>query len=218
MIFWTRLFAICFMSTVWVSAQSDPMTVFQHPLAGENPTFLAVTAQMRATPVLRAQFSQAKQIKALRRPLLSSGDFLFAADAGVWWNTLKPFHTTFVITSKGLRQESEDGTVKIIEASEQPIISGFTKVFMSLFGGDTSALNERFKLFFEGDAQNWRVGLQPRSKVMGKLIQSIVIEGGEHMTQIHFLESTGDLTRISFSGVQVSPATLSDQERRRFVF
>lgn len=199
-------------------AQAPPDSVFQHPVAVEHPGLAVVTARMRQTPVLRANFEQDKRIKALRRPLRSSGQFLVAAETGVWWHTLAPFKSTFVITPKGLRQESADGVVKTLEASEQPVISGFTKVFMSLFGGDSKALQDKFKLYFEGDAKAWRVGLEPRSKVMGKLIQSIVLEGGDHIERIHFLEASGDLTLIKFNDVQVAPTSLSAEERRRFVF
>ncbi len=211
------LLVLVFLSSV-AFAQAPPPTVFQHPVSVDHPGFAAVTARMRQTPVLRANFEQDKRIKTLRRPLRSSGQFLVAAETGVWWHTLTPFQSTFVITPKGLRQESADGAVKTLEAAEQPVISSFTKVFMSLFGGDSKALQDKFKLYFEGDAKTWRVGLQPRSKVMGKLIQSIVLEGSDHIERILFLEASGDLTLINFSDVQVAPTSLSAEERRRFVF
>ncbi len=199
-------------------AQTPLDPVFRHPIKVDHPGFTAVAARMRQTPVLRARFEQEKRIMALRRPLRSSGQFLVAAETGVWWHTLKPFTSTFVITPSGLRQESADGTVKTIEAAEQPVIASFTKVFMSLFGGDPKALEDHFKLYYEGEGMAWRIGLEPRGKVMGKLIQSIVLEGGGYIEHINLLEATGDMTKISFSEVQVAPKTLSDEERSRFAF
>ena len=192
--------------------------VFQFPVTIANSeTLKEISERLRQVQLLRAEFVQHKKIKALRRPLKSSGQFLFATDQGVMWQTLKPFPSTFVITSKGIQQRSEDSEPLTIASDERPIIGGFTRVFLSLFSGDTSELESRFKLYVWSDSEQWSIGLEPKNKVMSRLISRIVMSGGEHISEIHFFEVSGDVTRIEF-GVVETGEQLSEEERKRFAF
>lgn len=184
----------------------------------DHPDFKAVTTRLEEVQVLRANFKQEKHIKALRRPLKSSGTYLFSVEHGVSWQITKPFPTIFVVTQKGILQKTDGEEPFLIEASQQPVVSGFTKVFLSLFKGDREILKERFKLYFAGNNQAWTLGLEPKGTIMKKFLARIVLEGGEHLKTITFYEATGDKTVIYFEEVNTEDSDLSEDERAQFDF
>ena len=197
----------------------DDDRLFESPVeVSDHEDLNAVGARLRQVQVLRARFDQEKRIKVLRRPLISDGRFLFAPRHGVYWHTLTPFETRFVITPKGIRQQSAQKEPLVIDATEQPVIHGFTKVFLALFSGDTRELEDRFEVFFSGSASQWRIGLKPKGRIMARLIDRIVLEGTEHIETLRVTERSGDVTLISFSELTTEPAELSEEERACFDF
>ena len=194
-------------------------SVFEAPPSKpQPPDLVAVEAQMREAGIVRAAFHQNKKITALRRPLKSSGRFLFAPDKGIYWQTLAPIQNLFVLSPKGILQKSEDAEPVVIETKEQPVIHGFIQIFMSLFGGDTSELEQRFDLYFTGNADAWTIGLRPKGTVMKKLFDHILLCGGQNIEQVLFLERSGDETRIIFEIDQEGPSQLTAQELANFQF
>lgn len=211
------VFSLFLLCSVMILPQGD--AVFDHPLDSlEQPAFEAVSQRLEAVKVLRADFSQEKHIAALRRPLKSSGTYLFSVAHGVAWQIDTPFPTLFVVTEKGILQKAEGEEPFLIEASQQPVVSGFTKVFLSLFQGDRNVLQDRFKLYFQGEADDWTLGLEPKGVVMKKFLSRIVLKGGAHLTTITFLEASGDTTHIFFENVTTDQPSLSEAEVAQFDF
>ncbi|WP_272932523.1 outer membrane lipoprotein carrier protein LolA [Sulfidibacter corallicola] len=181
-------------------------------VSGDHEAFQRVARRLQAVRVLRAHFDQTKKITALRRPLLSSGRFLFSADHGLYWHTIKPFDSLFLVTQSGITQREDGETTLNIAASEQPIVHGFTEIFLALFGGDTSALQRSFDLYFQGDQEHWTLGLKPKDRVMKRLIDHITLRGVDTVARIDFHETSGDVTQISLSDVQTEPPQLTEAE------
>jgi len=154
----------------------------------------------------------------LRRPLRSSGSFLISAEMGLYWKSVSPFETIFIITPKALYQKSENAEPITIQAQERPIIYGFTRVFLSLFSGDTQKLDQEFDLFFSGTPDNWTIGLIPKSKIMGKLIDRVLVCGADTIRSIDFRESSGDRTQIIFDEISTDPPHLTEEELACFDF
>jgi hypothetical protein len=192
--------------------------VFQYAVGKQPPSALELVAdRMQQTPILKANFYQEKSIKALRRPLKSSGTFLFANGQGVFWHTQKPFDTRFIISDAGIYQKSEDAKPFRIEAAKQPMIAEFNHIFAALFRGDREALEAQFQVHFTGDDQVWQLGLIPKNKMMRKVIEKLVVCGGDTVETIHFFESGGNRTLIALSEIE-TPAELSNEERSNFEF
>jgi len=208
--------AILFVSITAISPDETD-EVFDHPVTvASTPELQIVSSRLRAITVLRADFRQEKRIAALRRPLLSEGRFLFATDRGVWWHGTEPFPNTFLITPERIVQKAEGSEPIVIDAEEHPVVDGFSRVFLALFQGDTSALEKRFDLFFTGTADDWTIGLVPKGKIMRRLIDRVILRGETHITEVAFHEKTGDVTRLFFENTTITPATLSDEERAYF--
>lgn len=193
--------------------------VFNHPARpGQHQALDAVGDQLRETKVLRAAFKQEKKIKVLRRPLRSSGSFLICSQNGLYWASETPFETVFIVTPRALYQKSENSDPITIQAEERPVVYGFTRVFLSLFSGDTQQLEREFDLFFSGTAEHWTIGLIPKNKIMRKLVDRILICGSDAIEFVDFRETSGDQTRIHFSNIATTPTELTQEELARFDF
>lgn len=186
------------------------------PVAVDDARLTLISQRLGQMHSMRAQFSQEKKLAALRRPLRSQGSFLFAGGKGVCWQTTTPFDTLFVITPEAIFQKSENARPIRVKAEEQPIIHGFTNVFLALFKGDTAALSEEFTLTFAGTDQDWTIGLKPKSMLVGKLIEAIVLRGQEYINQVCILETSGDRTLIHFDSVDFE--NLNSEELANFDF
>ena len=214
-----KLFALALFFVFPALAQTGDDTLFTNPAKpGQSADLDAVSERLRQVKIIRARFQQKKKLAALRRPLKSTGSFLFAPHEGVYWHTEKPFANTLILTEKGIYQCSENAPPFRIEAAEQPVVHSFTRVFMSMFSGDSAELEKKFDLYFEGDPQKkWRIGLEPKGKIAAKMIQRIIIDGSVHFDQITLLEPSGDRTEIMLEEVATEPE-LSNEERASFDF
>ncbi|CAM2010961.1 outer membrane lipoprotein carrier protein LolA [Acanthopleuribacter pedis] len=194
-------------------AAQAPADLLQHPVAVEHPGLTKISQQLQETPVVRARFEQEKKIKALRRPLRSSGRFLFARDHGLYWHTLQPFDTQLVINEAGMVQKENGAVTLDISVEDRPIIHSFTKVFMALFAGDKEQLAKTFDLFLVEEEGEWWLGLKPKRRILKKVMDHIRLKGDLHLEEIHFIEKSGDQTIMKLTGVSVDPPQLSDDER-----
>lgn len=212
------MFAFPYMLCLLFATQPCGDTVFEHPIGKQAPAALdVVAARMQQTPVLRAVFNQEKSIKALRRPLKSSGQFIFAAGHGVYWHTQQPFETIFIISDAGIYQKSEGTEPMQISADKQPMIAEFNNIFAALFRGDREALEAGFDVHFQGSEQDWQLGLIPKSKTMRRVIDSLVVCGNQTVQTIFFNEAGGNQTLITFDAIE-TPQNLSQQEQANFEF
>lgn len=212
------MFTFPYIFFLLISTNACDDNVFNHPVTSDPPTALEiVAARMQQTPILRASFEQEKKIKALRRPLVSSGSFLFANDQGVYWHTVQPFETLFIISDVGIYQKSEGAEPFQITADKQPMIGEFNNIFGALFRGDRKELESRFKVHFTGTSEAWQLGLIPKSNTMARVISSMVICGGETLQTIRFNEAGGNQTLIAFTNIE-TPDALTSEERANFEF
>lgn len=192
--------------------------VFKQPLqgAGEGTAFSDVAKELQKIGLLRAEFNQEKKIKALRRPLRSKGRFIFDTQKGLYWHTKTPFDSVFVITPKGITQLTDGEKTASVKVEDQPIIHGFTQVFMAMFTGDASVLKQKFDLYFEGDATHWTLGLVPKGRIMASMIHHIVLQGDQSVHDVNFVEKNGDFTHLVFSDVITNGSELTREESLYF--
>lgn len=184
----------------------------QTPVALDDPALTIVTERMQQSPVIRARFEQEKTIKALRRPLRSSGRFLFARDHGLHWHTLQPFDSRLVITGKGMVQK-ENGKITLdINVEERPVVHSFTKVFLALFAGNKDTLGKNFDLYMVQEGDQWWLGLKPKQRLLKKVMDHIKLKGGTHLEEIHFVETGGNETVMKLSAITVDPPRLTAEE------
>lgn len=189
--------------------------LFQHPVHLENPStqFLKVMQRLQGISVMRSHFSQRKQIKILKRPLISKGFMLFSAKKGLYWQIKSPLSSITIFTKQGIF-ERRDGVV-----SQQKQVVHFGNLFSAIFVGDINTLSEYFDLYFSGAKMgDWRIGLIPKRGMLQKVFRKIILKGSQQVEEVFIEEQRGDKTLLQFSRIKTLPATLTPQEEKYFDF
>jgi outer membrane lipoprotein-sorting protein len=187
--------------------------VFAQPLSADTQeAFTAVTKRLAQHKVVRAEYTQSKTIKALKKPLVSSGAFLYTLDNGVVWTTIEPAPSVLVVTEQGIRQQ-QGGKWKSIRGSSAA--GRFSEMLLAVFSGDTEALAKGFNLFFSQTDQGWSIGLRPKDRRMAKVVDYLLIAGQDLVDTFTMVQKNGDSTVSTFASLKTGE-TLSDDEAALF--
>ncbi len=198
------------------SPPADP--VFAHP-AGDAALAELTRATARSLAPARAvrgRFVQRRYLAGLPHPLESSGNFLFARDAGIEWRTEQPFDSQFLLGAGGITQRDEGAETLHISTEEQPALQVVARVFFALFALDLSALAQDFELFGEARADGWVIGLKPRGAAMGSVFRHAIVSGGATVERVLLEDGNGDRSEILLREVHYDPRGMTADERRRF--
>lgn len=170
-------------------------------------------------PVVRADFSQLREIKGMAQPLKSSGELLIAQDKGLWWHQAKPFPLTLVLDDKRMVQVMNGQAPQIITADSNPQMFQFNHLMRALFQADRQVLEQNFSLDFSDlGQQKWQLVLTPKTSPLDKLFTTITLQGAEYLDVIKLNDRQGDNTDITLTNQRLAPASLTDEEQKRFDF
>jgi hypothetical protein len=196
--------------------------VFAHPLSpAQMSALLGPSAKaLAASAGLRGRFEQRKSLPDLPKPLLSTGEFLFAKDIGVWWHTRTPFESVFILTRDGARSRDEGGTETKVSAADQPGVAVAARIFFALFALDFEALSKDFDTYGmptgSGKTAGWQVGLRPKLAAMAAVFRESVIEGTQRANRIELRDAHGDRTEILLPEVTILSDGLGAADKQRF--
>ena len=146
----------------------------------DSPSNLAsISKQIPKMGSVKCKFRQEKYMQNISKPLVSSGNFEFVENKGVYFYTLYPYKSTVDYTNKNYRQIND-----IVTAIS-------TKKY--------SRLEKEFSFYFEGNIEKWSLGMKPKknSKSYG-YISSIIIEGNKNIDKISIFQANGNKTLIWF--------------------
>ncbi|WP_340615973.1 LolA family protein [Xenorhabdus entomophaga] len=170
-------------------------------------------------PVVRAHFTQERQIQGMPQPLRSSGDMLVSQHKGLWWHQQKPFPLTLVLDDSHMVQIMPDQAPQVITADSNPQLFQFNHLMRALFQADRAVLEENFKIEFSDLGQEqWRLVLTPKTSPLDKLFTAITLNGQTNLDAILLTDRQGDRTELSFTQHRLTPETLSHEEEQHFKF
>lgn len=149
--------------------------------------FKEVSQQLAQPTALVGQFVQEKHMQLLSMPLKSSGSFVVIKDTGVVWQLEQPVQSTMTITEQGL---------KGVDIEDNRAMQYVGKLLMQLLSGDFSSLEQQFKLAATVEDEQWQLVLEPRSSLIKKAVESILLSGGSYIKLIELRENGGDKTVI----------------------
>lgn len=153
-----------------------------------------IEQQIEKPEKLLAQFSQAKHIAALSRPLVSTGKMWLVKNQGLAWLTESPIQSQVFITQNGISGIDTQGTLKN-KAFEQ-----IGALLNTLFNGDLAQLQEQFEInIISQNEQQWHIGLTPKSSIVQSFMQGIELKGSRYIESVLLLESESQKTQITFS-------------------
>jgi Outer membrane lipoprotein-sorting protein len=187
-----------------------------------SPLVSAVTLdelQQRFTeqPVVRAHFEQTRTIKDLPQPLRSQGEMLIARDDGLLWDQKAPFPMTLLLDDKRMVQAINGQPPQTITAENNPQMFQFNHLLRALFQADRNVLEENFRIDFKDlGAGRWSLVLTPITTPLDKIFATMNLGGATYLESIQLNDKQGDRTDIVLSRHQLTPASLTHDERQRF--
>ncbi len=171
-----------------------------------------LSTQLARPQVIHGDFIQEKHLRALPKPLISTGTFVLAKDHGLLWQLKTPLQQDYRITAQGIARRN---------ASEWQMLPGKSagaeqnRLFLAVLQGDSSGLQRDFELQLQGEASHWQLTLTPRSVLLKQIFTRINIDGGELVQRIELQETQGDSTLLKLQN-SVSNQPLSDAEQHDF--
>ncbi|MEX5508507.1 MULTISPECIES: outer membrane lipoprotein carrier protein LolA [Pseudomonas] len=168
--------------------------------------------QLAKPSVIHGNFTQEKHLRALPQPLVSKGTFVLAKDHGLLWLLKTPLQQDYRITGKGIARRDANGWQPLPNKSagaEQ------NRLFLAVLQGDSSGLQRDFDLQLQGEAQQWKLTLTPRSLLLKQVFTRINIDGGALVQTIELLETQGDSTVLRMQD-STADQPLSNAEQHDF--
>ncbi|MGN8102750.1 outer membrane lipoprotein carrier protein LolA [uncultured Pseudomonas sp.] len=168
--------------------------------------------QLAKPLVIHGNFTQEKHLRALPQPLVSKGTFVLAKDHGLLWLLKTPLQQDYRITSRGIARRDANGWQLLPNKSagaEQ------NRLFLAVLQGDSSGLQRDFDLQLQGEAQQWKLTLTPRSLLLKQVFTQINIDGGALVRTIELLETQGDSTLLRMQD-STADQPLSNAEQHDF--
>lgn len=162
-------------------------------------------------PVLRAEFTQEKQMAAFRKPLVSRGRLVLSRGEGMAWRIDSPLRLTYVMTESRILEIDEAGKLSVRSSRDVPGIEQVGRIFRALISANFDVLGNTFTIHQEGEPNAWRVTLVPRPGPIAQFMRQIRLSGGRHVDRVSIEEVSGDLTTISFRSFAEDDALAVDE-------
>lgn len=168
-------------------------------------------------PIVRAHFDQTRTIKEMPQPLRSQGEMLIARDTGLLWDQTSPFPMSMMLDDSRMVQIVNGQPPQTITADNNPQMFQFNHLLRALFQADRKVLEQNFRIDFKDQGnERWTLKLTPITTPLDKIFTSIDLGGKTYLESIQLNDKQGDRTDITLSNQRLTPATLTDDERKRF--
>ncbi|MBD2810067.1 outer membrane lipoprotein carrier protein LolA [Xenorhabdus sp. Vera] len=182
-------------------------------------TLDALQQRFAHQPIVRANFTQVRQIQGMPQPLYSSGEMLVSQHKGLWWHQQKPFPLTLVLDDSRMVQVMPGQAPQVITADSNPQLFQFNHLMRALFQADQVVLEENFRIEFDDLGQEkWRLILTPKTSPLDKLFTAITLNGQANLNAILLTDRQGDHTELSFTQHRLTPEALNNEEEQHFKF
>lgn len=180
-------------------------------LAARADDLQDILQTLAAKPLVRAEFSQEKTLPALKKPLHSEGQLVFAGKAGVLLFIRKPVQAQLVITPDVLLQKTARTQTRLrLDQSPYGAAAG---IFSQLMSGDAKKLQNTFRVeALEKKGSAWTLFLRPRDSRLQKLFATLRIRGDDYLRELQISDTGGGETLMRLTGHSTLPASLNDEE------
>ncbi|MCC6201046.1 MAG: outer membrane lipoprotein carrier protein LolA [Moraxellaceae bacterium] len=172
----------------------------------------SILQMLAARPLVRAEFSQEKTLPALKKPLHSEGQLVFAGKEGVLMFIRKPVAAQLAITPNVLLQKTARTQTRLrLDQSPYGAAAG---IFSQLMSGDAKKLQSSFHVeALEKNGITWTLHLRPRDNRLQKLFRKLRISGDAYLRELHISDTSGGETLMRLTEHSSLPASLTDNER-----
>jgi outer membrane lipoprotein-sorting protein len=186
--------------------------------AAEPPIEVAaVLAQLAKTEALSAHFHEEKRMALLAQPMNSEGTLYYAKPRLLARHTDKPRKSSLLLKGETL-SFGDQAHSESIELSAQPSLRVLVDTFVSVLGGDLSALTRVAEVTAEAlPNRGFRIHVTPRDAKVKRLVRSMSFEGqGALLSRMELLDANGDTTVTTFRDVTLRKAFSPAEQARLF--
>lgn len=156
----------------------------------------ALEKQLQQAGEVNGSFTQQRFLKALPRPLVSSGQFGLLPGKSLLWHVQKPFEQKVRIDEHGM-QHWRDGRWQA-DSRAGGAARAQLDFFMDMIGGRFDSLRKHFTMKLSGNEAAWKLHLDPSSALMKRIFSRIDIAGDTHVRSVHLDEVQGDRVEMRF--------------------
>jgi hypothetical protein len=164
-----------------------------------------ITNRLAKKEITQGDFQQVKQLKILRKPLISTGTFTYHQTKGVIWKTQTPVPSLLLVNDAHL----------LTTQGELEVPAAFGKVFKAMLGGDLNQLNDGFLISGSDQITAWQIELKPKDEQLKKIISSITLSGDNELRVLEIQESGGNISQIKFDKI-THPTQLTPEQEADF--
>lgn len=197
---------------LFANTQNEDGALFSHPAT--QSTLKDLSAQLHFGTSASGDFTQYRQLKVLKKPLVSHGYFLFDQHKGLVWQQLRPFKSSLILKDKQLIQVDSQGHIQIQNAGNIPAASALENIMPSLLNamltGDIKQLEQDFTISFLQAKTQWQLGLIPKDPLVVKVLPKMIIEGNTNISQLILFSPNGDSSKIVFNNIQNRALTIAE--------
>jgi Outer membrane lipoprotein carrier protein LolA-like len=148
----------------------------------------------------KGTFVERKYLKVLSTPLESTGTLEYYAPHRLEKRTLAPKPESLLMNQDILTLESRSRK-RSLQIQDYPVLWAFVESIRGTLKGDLSALNQFYRVGFDGNAQAWQLVMQPIDTKMAALIKAIRISGSQNLLKVVEVEETdGDRSVMTITG------------------
>lgn len=173
--------------------------------------------------VTKGDFIQEKSSPKLKRPLKSSGTFIFSS-SGIVWDTQKPFPSKVILTENSMIRTKPDGSRTVTDGGENPVFQSVAQTVASLFSGEKIRLEQMFDISeTAAPSDSWEIVLKPKDASVAQAVGGIrlsgkIEKGAEDfysIDSIKIVQSGGETTTYALLNKKYSQE-LTDGEKALF--
>lgn len=227
---------LCFASVLSLPSKAEGISASAYQTlfsqGADKAQLIELSQKLNLGETVRGNFVQSRQLKVLKKPLISQGRFIFDQTQGLIWQQTTPFESLLILKDKQLIQRDSQGRVQVNQADTNSSAAAMGDVLPNLvramLSGDISGLSKNFELHFvsaantnsvPSDNGQWQLGLTPKDPIMQKAIAHMVLAGSDSLKSLVLLsqnpsDTAQDITRIDFS--ELAQGALNEVELAQY--
>jgi outer membrane lipoprotein-sorting protein len=156
-------------------------------------------ADLGAVKSSSAHFVEHKYLHLLTEPIEDSGTLFYRAPDQLRKDTLTPQVEHLIVDRDTLTIERQDKT-QTLRLDQYPEVWAIIEAIRATLAGDREGLERYYVVRLSGDAQAWRMALEPRDPKIERIVRSITISGsGAHIEHVTTEEPDGDRSEMSIT-------------------
>ena len=137
-------------------------------------------------------FVEEDHVAVLDRPVRSSGELLYDRPDRLEKRTLAPRASSLILDHGSVTIESR-GRKRVLALRDYPQIAPFVESLRATLAGDRQALEQVFRVTFEGNLDHWILTLAPLDAKLQGVVQQIRIDGAhDDLRSVSISQADGD--------------------------